>query len=625
LFVVGTAGHVDHGKSTLVKALTGIDPDRLQEEKEREMTIELGFAWLTLPSGREVSIVDVPGHERFVKNMLAGVGAIDAAILVIAADEGLMPQTEEHLAILDLLQVARGVVALTKSDLVDHEWLEMVREEIKERLKSTTLSEAPIVAVSSRTGAGLDDFRQALDAVLSDATEVEDRHRPRLSIDRVFSIAGFGTVTTGTLVDGRLQVGQEVEILPKGLRSRVRGLQIHKHKVESAGPGNHIAVNLGGVAVDQLSRGEVIALPGQFVPTRRLDARLKVLDDAPGPLVQNQGVDLFVGAAEIQARVTILDQEEIESGQTGWAQLRLLADAVVAKGDRFIIRQPSPSRTIGGGSVVDPHPVRHKRFQERVIASLETMEKGSPEELVLEALGDRAPVEGKVLRERSAMPTDEFAAALQRLLDDGLAIPLGADAKLATAPYYVSLEGWRRTKRAITSALGSYHRQFPLRAGMPKEELKSRLTMPARLFPLVMARAVQDQEVKEEATTFGLPGHEVRFSPDQERQAKEFLARLEASPYAPPSLAETGVPLETVQALVDQGSLVKLAEGLYFPVAVYRDMVERVLNILREKGTITVAEVRDAFGTSRRYALALLEHLDDERVTRRLGDERVLR
>lgn len=589
------------------------------------MTIDLGFAWLALPSGREVSIVDVPGHEHFIKNMLAGVGGIDAAILVIAADEGLMPQTAEHLSILDLLQVNNGLVALTKSDLVDDEWLEMVREEVRERLEPTTLKGVPIVPVSARTGFGLSDLVKVLDENLAEAALREDRHRPRLPIDRVFSVAGFGTVVTGTLLDGSLTLGQEVEVLPPGLRSRIRGLQMHKHKTEVALPGNRVAVNLAGLSVEALMRGEVVTLPGQFRPSRKLDVKLRMLDDAPKALEQNDSVDFFIGSAEIVAHVTILDKGAILPGETGWAQLRLLSEAVAAKGDRFIIRQASPSLTIGGGVIVDTTPVRHKRFQERVIASLETLETGSPEELLLQALGENGPVELKVLRERSNLPREQVGQVIDRLRESGAILALGADNRKTEGQYYISAEGWKRFKQGIRAVLDLYHRQNPLRPGMSKEELKSRLALSPKVFALVTGLAVQEGELAEGPTTFSVPGHQVSFTPEQQGQVDELMAKLEANPYTPPSLGEVGVAPEIAQALVEQGRLVKVAESLYFASSRYKELEERVVSILREKGSVTVAEVRDVFGTSRKYALALLEHLDELKVTRRVGDERVLR
>ncbi|HEU5368442.1 MAG TPA: selenocysteine-specific translation elongation factor, partial [Ktedonobacterales bacterium] len=391
---IGTAGHVDHGKSTLVTALTGIDPDRLAEEKARGMTIDLGFAWLRLPGGREVSIVDVPGHESFIKNMLAGVGGIDLALLVVAADEGIMPQTEEHLAILDLLRVSRGVVALTKCDLVEEDWLELVREEVAARLSTTTLADAPILPVSAYTGAGLPELLAALDALLETTPGRQNLGRPRLPVDRVFTIQGFGTVVTGTLLDGAFSVGQEIEILPQGLRARIRNLQTHKTSVETAQPGGRAAMNLAGIAKTDLARGDVITLPGRLRPTTLLDARFELLESAPRPLPHNAEVDLFVGAKEVRAHVRLLDSDELQPGERGWVQLRLAEPVAVARRDRFILRIPSPSLTIGGGEIIDTQPRHHKRRQPAALAALDILERGAPEEVMFAALNSASVAAG---------------------------------------------------------------------------------------------------------------------------------------------------------------------------------------------------------------------------------------
>ncbi|MGC9334755.1 MAG: selenocysteine-specific translation elongation factor, partial [Anaerolineae bacterium] len=391
--VIGTAGHVDHGKSTLVRALTGIDPDRLKEEKEREMTIDLGFAWLTLPSGERVGIVDVPGHKDFIKNMLAGVGGIDAALFVVAADEGVMPQTREHLAILDLLQVRGGVVALTKTDLAeDEDWLELVEADLLEVLDGTVLDGAPIVRCSARTGQGLEALLAELDRYLATSAPRRDVGRPRLPVDRVFTIAGFGTVVTGTLSDGSLSAGQEVEIQPSGLKARIRGLQTHREKIEQAVPGSRVAINLTGVSTDEIQRGDVVTVPGWLQPTILIDCHLRYLPDAPGPLKHNAAVGFFSGAAEAQARIRILGHRTMAPGDEGWVQVRLDTPLALGKGDRFIIRQPSPSVTIGGGIVVNPFPGRrYRRFRPEVIDQLETLAHGSPEEILLQDLERRQP------------------------------------------------------------------------------------------------------------------------------------------------------------------------------------------------------------------------------------------
>ena len=626
MYVVGTAGHVDHGKSTLVKALTGIDPDRLQEEKEREMTIDLGFAWLRLPGGQEVSVVDVPGHERFIKNMLAGVGGIDAALLVIAADEGPMPQTAEHLNILHLLGVEHGLVVLTKRDLVDSDWLDLVQEEVRDRLAGTTLAGAPLVAVSARTGAGLDELKTALAAVLARATPRPDRGRPRLPIDRVFSVAGFGTVVTGTLGDGSLHAGQEVEVVPGAIRSRVRGLQTHKHKAETAPPGGRTAVNLGGLAVEDLRRGQVLTTPGWLDPTVRVDVRLHLLADAPRPLAQNALLDFFTGAAESPCRATLLDAEKLEPGHAGWVTLRLAAPVAVVKGDRFILRQPSPSLTIGGGVVIDAHPRRHRRFDPAVLRALETLERGTPEELLLQALGTEAR-EVPAALDATGLPAATARAALATALAAGDVVRLGApapaDAPLPPAGLLMGLPAWNSLAARMREAVARYHAQYPLRRGLSKEELKSRLGLTPKIFSAAVARATGLGLLAEDATTFRLPEHEIRFVGAHAEQVRRLEAALAANPISPPAPADLGLDPEVTAALLDRGDLVKIAPDIYYARATYDQLVARVLAVIDERGSITVADVRDRFGTTRKYAVPLLEHLDEVRVTRRQGDLRV--
>jgi selenocysteine-specific elongation factor len=634
MYVIGTAGHVDHGKSTLVKALTGIDPDRLQEEKAREMTIDLGFAWLTLPSGREVSIVDVPGHERFIKNMLAGVGGLDAALLVIAADEGPMPQTEEHLDILHLLGVDRGVVALTKRDLVDDEWLALMEEEIRERLRGTTLEDATIVPVSARTGQGLDNLQAELDRLLETTEPRPDRSRPRLPIDRAFTIAGFGTVVTGTLTDGSLRTGQEVVVLPPGLKSRVRGLQSHKHKVESIGPGNRVAVNLAGLEVEQLARGMVVTIPGWLEPTRRVDVQINLLPDAPSSLKQNDPLDFFTGSAETPAHITLLDTDRLEPGQSGWAQLRLRDEVVVAKGDRYIVRRPSPSLTIGGGQVVDAHPKRHKRFHEKTLQTLQTLQRGTPEELLLEALGNSA-LDAKSAVEKSGLDRIQGRGALSALVDEDRVLQLAGDkASLqhgSSAALVMQVVAWEEAMGQVEALLRQYHRQQPLRRGMSKEELRSRFlahansgqTLSARALLHVMALGVSKGRIAEDATTYRLPGHEPTYTPAQREQVERLRRAHAESPYSPPSPPELGVEPEVVAALVEAGELVKIDESLYYTRRAYEEMRAGIVQAIDERGEASVATLRDLFGTTRKYAIPFLEHLDEQRVTRRAGDVRV--
>ena len=639
--VIGTAGHVDHGKSTLVHALTGIDPDRLKEEKEREMTIDLGFAWLTLPSGERVGVVDVPGHKDFIKNMLAGVGGIDAALFVVAADEGVMPQTREHLAILDLLQVRGGVVALTKIDMAeDEDWLDLVEADLLEVLEGTVLEDAPVVRCSARTGEGLPDLLAELDDYLSTSAPRRDVGRPRLPIDRVFTVSGFGTVVTGTLSDGALSVGQEVEILPSGTGARIRGLQTHKEKIEQAVPGSRVAINLTGVSKDEVFRGDVVTTPGWLKPTLLVDCHLRYLPDAPLPLKHNTRVDFFSGASETYARVRLLGTRALAPGEEGWVQLRLEKPVALTKGDRFILRQPSPSVTIGGGRVVNPFPGRrHRRFRPEVIERLETLAHGTPDEILLQDLERRQPCEARDLFRHSNLSPQQARESLDKLVGDGQVFVLDSGLGVDAAPGYrdasflITRSGWGALRERLETLLGGYHRQFPLRAGMPREEVKSRLApyvaqLTSRLFNEIVGRAAGEGWLNDLASaTIHLASHQITFTPKQQQAVDYLLYTFHQEPYTTPSVTqcEEQVGAEVLSALIEQGHLIKLNEDVIFLNETYQEMHDRVVAHLQDRGTITVAEVRDMFSTSRKYALALLGHLDERRITRRVGDERVLR
>ena len=623
-FVIGTAGHVDHGKSTLVKALTGIDPDRLREEKEREMTIDLGFAWLTLPSGRQVSVVDVPGHERFIKNMLAGVGGIDAAVLVIAADEGPMPQTDEHLAILDLLQIGRGIVALTKVDTVDDDWRDLVAEEIREKLLGSVLADAPIVPVSSLSGAGLDQLRTAIDEMLDDVPPHDERGRPRLPIDRVFTISGFGTVVTGTLIDGPLDIGQEIEIQPSGKRGRVRGLQSHRSKVERALPGTRTAVNLSGLAVEDLARGEVLTTPDWLAPTRIIDAQLRLLPEAPLALEQNDEVSFFAGSSETLARVTLLNDQRLEPGEESWVQFRFPEPIAVVKGDRFIIRQPSPSLTIGGGVVIDPHPKRHRRFRTDVIDSLEVLAAGTPTEIVAQAIGGQ-PIELRALSRAVTLPEADLRAAVDDLIANGevLLLRRAGDGPLVPTSILMRADAFEAFTRQLRQTLAAFHMRNPLRRGMAKEEVRSRNGIAARMFEEILARAATNGDLAVEGDILRLPEHQIRFTAEQRQRIDRYLAALRADPHTPPAPSAFGIEPELAIALAETGEVVRVDDNIVFARDTFEEIQREVLEIIAREQRITLSQFRDHFGSSRKYAQAVLEYLDDRRVTRRVGDERV--
>jgi len=618
MYVIGTAGHIDHGKSTLVKALTGIDPDRLREEKERGMTIDLGFAWLILPSGREVSIVDVPGHERFIKNMLAGVGGVDLALLVVAADEGFMPQTVEHLAILELLRVKRAVLAVTKSDVVEADWLDLVLVDVEERLQRSTLRGAPIVPVSAITGSGLAELLATLDSALNDTPLKPNRGRPRMPIDRVFSVSGFGTVVTGTLIDGEIFAGQELEILPGEIKTRARGLQSHKNKADRARPGERVAVNLGGVAVDEISRGMVLTTPGWLEPTSAIDARVQVLPNAP-PLVHNAAISFHTGSAEASGRARLLESERIVPGEAGWVQIILESPVALTKGDLFVLR--NPNTTLGGGEVIETHARRHRRGAGDVIDRLSLLERGSPEELVLQATTGRLGSDSAELIQRSGLQASQVREITRRLSEEGRLIPLGER--------FLSLDAFLALGRSVEAELREHHERFPLRTGMPREEVRSRLRLSARdataLFDLLADRS----QIVVEESILRLPDHAVRFTSDEESRVAGFLAALVEQPYTPPALDDLvsrfSLNEEILSALIARGSIVRVADSIAFTSETVARIREWIVQHLTATGTISVAEVRDQFATSRKYALALMEYFDQQRLTRRVGDARVLR
>jgi selenocysteine-specific elongation factor len=608
-FVVGTAGHIDHGKSTLIKALTGIDPDRLAEEKRRGMTIDLGFAHMTLPSGREVGIVDVPGHARFMRNMLAGAHGQDAALLVVAADEGVMPQTREHLDVLDLLEVRRGLVVLTKVDLVEADWVELVKQEVAKTLEGTSLEGAPVVDVSAVTGAGLEALRKALDDVLERAQARPDAGRPRLPIDRIFTMSGFGTVVTGTLVEGSLHVGDELQVMPAGRAVRIRGLQRHNEKVESVGPGSRVAANLSGIDKDELARGDVLALAASLHPTRRLDARIRVLPSG-GPLRHGAHVVLHTGTADAGARVIVLEGDEVAPGSEGWAQLYLERAIAVADGDRFVLRVPSPAATVAGGVMVDVSPRKHPRH----------------DSAVRESLSRRAA--GNVLQEElRKYPRGVTVAALLKAT-----IAADADVEKLQArrlgDWIFSEDAWRSIATRAGEELAAYHREHPYRHGMAREELRSRLGVSTASFPAVVRGLAEDGRVVERDGTVAAPSHEVALETSG-GPAAELLRVLAETPLAPPSLAEAarqaGASDELIRALDQRGEIVRVSDDVAFTRDAYESALGMVKELIIANGSVTVAQLRDRMGASRRPVLALLEHLDSRHVTRRVGDARILR
>ncbi len=629
--IVGTAGHIDHGKTSLVKALTGIDTDRLKEEKERGISIELGFAHLTLLGGLRLGIVDVPGHERFVKTMLAGVGGIDLVILVIAADEGIMPQTREHLHICRLLHIPRGLVALTKRDLVDPDWLEMVAEETRTFLKGTFLEGAPILPVSATTGAGLEELKTALGALAAEAEPKRVDGIFRLPIDRVFTMKGFGTVVTGTLLAGSLKVGDEVVALPEGARSRVRRLQVHGETVEQAFAGQRTAVNLPGIEVSGIARGSLLCLPGTFRPASAMDATLTLLADAPRALKNRGRVRFHLGSSEVLARVVFLDREELEPGQSAYVHLRLESRGAALPQDRFVIRSYSPAVTIGGGIILDPAPPERRRKRHEILDHLRVLEQGSPsdrlERLLLQA--GTAPMSPEGLRGASDLTPDLLREALGRLLAEGRIVPVGGREE----EVYLHRQTYEGLTREILARLGEFHQQQPLKDGLAKEELRSKL--PGKIAAALFGRLLGDLQaaglVAQERDKVRLASHTPRLTEAEETAKGRLEALYREAGFQPPgqeaALQQAAPDRKLAQAvffrLVDDGTLVRIKDDLYL----HREHVERakgmLLTHLKAHGSIAVPTFKDLMGVSRKYAIPFLEYFDQVRITRRHGDERL--
>ena len=621
-FVVGTAGHIDHGKSALVKALTQIDPDRLEEEKRRGMTIDLGFAYMTLPSGRRVGFIDVPGHQRFLKNMLAGVHGMDAVLLVIAADEGPRPQTREHLAIIDLLGIEHGLVVLTKADLVDEPWLALVREEVAALLAGTSLQRAPIVAASSVTGQGLTDLQAALDAELGNTAARPDVGRPRLPVDRSFAMSGFGTVVTGTLVGGALRQGTEVSVLPAGRLVRIRGLQQHNQPVEEARPGSRTAVNLSGLDHSEVHRGDVLALPGTLPASRRLDARLYLLPGAAQPLRHRQKLLMYHETAEVMVEISLLEADELAPGGSGWVQLFAAEPVVALDGDRFILRVPSPAATVAGGVIVDHAPRRHRRRDPALISNLAAREGADPATAAVLELGKHPwGLRDSELAGFLGVPSGQLVEVLAPLTEAGVVrrLPSG----------WLGRDQWDGLQSRVTSSLEAYHRAQPLRRGMPKEELRSRTSIPAEIFAEVLGLLADEGRIVERGGEVAVAAHKQLLSAEQQTGLGAFIAELESHPFNPRPLAELmrkhALTPALLQYLVADGRIVRVNEDTVFARSAYDEAVRVLCAHLAEHRTLTVAAARDLLGSSRRYVLPLLEWLDAQKVTRRVGDDRILR
>ena len=630
--ILGTAGHIDHGKTSLIKAVTGTDPDRLKEEKERGITIELGFAALDLPSGQHLGIVDVPGHEKFIKNMVAGATGIDIVVMVIAADEGVMPQTREHMEICTLLGVRHGMVAVTKIDMVDEEWLELALEDIRDFVRGTFLEEAPIAPVSSETKQGIPEFIKALDALAANIPERPPTDLFRLPIDRVFTMKGFGTVITGTLIAGRVQVGDTIRIYPSEITSKVRGIQIHNQSANEATAGMRTAINFQGLEKAAINRGEVLSKQGTLLASYMVDVSLRYLASNKKPLKNRTRVRFHTGTSEVLGNVILLDRDELPPGDDTVVQLRLDAPVSLVKDDRFVIRSYSPIYTIGGGQVLNPIPIKHKRLKPETVEALKELGDQEPEVIIAfhtEASGYKG-VSFSHLKIMSNLADKQLGNALQGLLSKKILIQVDKENRI-----YIHHSGFEKLKNDTRGRLADFHSANPLKTGMSKEELKTKFPpyLTAKLFNLTLTQMIKENEIVQEENTVRLASHAVSLGGKQADIKDKILDTYQKSGLQPPYFKELTKSLDAdakrardvLMHLVDEGSIVKVKEDLYFHVKAISDLKNKLVGFLEARGEITTPQFKEMTAVSRKYVIPLAEYFDSKNVTLRVGDVRKLR
>lgn len=627
--IIGTAGHIDHGKTTLIKALTGRNTDRWEEEQRRGITIDLGFTYFDLKNGNRAGIIDVPGHERFINNMVAGVVGMDLVLLVVAADEGIMPQTREHMDILEMLGVQKSILVLNKCDLVDEEWLELVEEEIKEELQGTFLEEAPVIKVSAVTGQGIPQLVETIERLSEEEVEEKDIHTiPRLPVDRVFSLSGFGTIVTGTLVSGSISKDDSLEMFPNGQECKIRNIQVHGQDVKTCYAGQRVAINLSNLKKKELKRGCVLAPPKSMKDSRLLDVKLEMLDSTVRLLTNNARLHFFSGTSEVLCRAVLLGNEELGPGESGYVQLRMEEDVAFRRGDRFIVRFYSPMETIGGGVILEPNASKKKRFSKEVLDSLKQKETGTAEDVIELHVKDFKDTMAAVteLAKLTALSREETEKAVAQLEAQGLVcvFPLKKDMYV----WHISDE--RAYRERILSALDGYVKKYPYRYGMAKAEVHS--TFLKRVKPNVFDKYIElleENEVISRHEEFLAPkGYEVSRDATYDKVRRKLLSVLKPAQYDFARFGDISfadVPAQTVEdillLLLDSGEIVKVAEGMYTLSSYMEEARNKVVEKLRADGKITIAEIRDMFGTSRKSAKPILEYMDSIKITRKTGAE----
>lgn len=624
--IIGTAGHVDHGKTALIKALTGIETDRIKEEKKRGITIELGFAYLDLPDGEKAGIIDVPGHEKFVKNMLAGAGGIDLALLVVAADEGFMPQTREHLGILSLLNISEGIIVVTKKDMVDEDWLEIVCDEIRQEVQGTFLENAQIIPVSSYTGEGIEQLRQAIFTMIDQKTQIKNLDVPfRIPVDRIFSVEGFGTVITGTLIEGTMKVGDPVTVYPSRIESRIRNLQVHSQDVQEAYAGQRVAVNLAGLKKTDLNKGDVIAVPDSMHTTMMIDIHLTVLKDCDREIRNATRLHLYHGARDILCKIVLLDRDSVGAGESCYAQLRLEEEIAVKTGDRFVLRFYSPVETIGGGVILDSNPFKHKRNDAVVLESLKLKEGGSDREKISVALRDYSARFETLdfLQIQTGIPKEQFDQQINKLIKDKVAFRVSDNVVIHT-------DYLNRLKDSAVKLLESYHKENPLREGMKKDEFRNKLI---KYEDISVVDKITDSLVNRKVLKYvnncvALADFEVQQDNNQQEIENAFL-QGGFSPESPDQIAARFPKVknfkQVLESLVNTGKLVRVEEKILLHADYYNKALTLAKEHVDQNGQITLAEMRDLMGASRKFAVAVLEYWDKRGITKKVGDARTFK
>lgn len=629
--IIGTAGHIDHGKTTLIRALTGRNTDRLREEQERGISIELGFTYFDLPSGKRAGIIDVPGHEKFIKNMLAGVIGIDIVVLVIAADEGVMPQTKEHLAILDILGIKKGFIVLTKQDLVDEEWQELVTEDIGNAVKGTFLEGTEIIPVSSTKGIGLDKVVEKVDKLADEVEERDNTDMPRLPVDRIFSISGFGTIVTGTLISGTFKVGEEIQVFPGNKVGRIRSLQVHDQDAPIVYAGQRVAMNIAGLKKSEIGRGDVIGPIGSMQETLMLDVKIRLLEDIPKIIENRARLRLYIGTKEVLCRIVFLDRENLSPGESCYAQLRLEESIVAKRGDKFILRFYSPMFTIGGGEVLESNPTKKKRYDENVLEELSIKEKGESKEVFEKIIKDRSSEfpSAKELSVITVMPQGKVIEEIEKLEKDNkvLAFQQGKELFAIHVDYYQLL------KNSIINELKNYHMKKPLKPGISKEELRSKYLnkIKQKLSDSFINYLISENIIEQNGESICLKGYEVKYNEIQEKIRYEILRIYLEEGFTPSKRGEIIEKIrynideveQVFDSLVDNGEIIKLKEDLFIHKDMVLESIEKAKLFAKSNGYITVSDFRDILNTNRKMSMALLEYFDQRKITKRIEDRRV--